>query len=269
MQRASYRSRTAPSSRFNEGSWKPSLILIKGGKSRTIEDESAELIALLVRIWFPWDFHPAMPVEPMPELKLVETHPPERTDTFPVLTDAMLDEIIEQHPLPSTPIEETYERMTRKALQLRPEKPKRQKKPRTLGNIKLPLRVHPRALGQFIRFFFNTRESTRGYIERKLKQQHGAEVIAAMDYALLAHKRDLERKGLIMRLSVLIAKHGRCSREDSEWRIYVERHGRPPRAFFAEFDPRTGEIVKFLLEKDRGRHKAFKTARKRCYRRNH
>jgi hypothetical protein len=72
-----------------------------------------------------------------------------------------------------------------------------------------------------------------------------------------------------MRMSTLIAKHGKRSREDHEWRIFVERLNCSPRFFWAEFDPRTGEIIKFLLEKDRGRRKAFKTARKRCYRRNH
>ncbi|MCC7522922.1 hypothetical protein IT407_03945 [Candidatus Uhrbacteria bacterium] len=265
MQRASYRSRTAPSSRFNEGSWKPSLILIKGGKSRTIEDEGLELITLLLRIWFPWDFRHSKvpPMKSSPALELV------KTDVYPILTDEMIDEIIEQNPIQSKSLDERYEEMTRKALEPRSKKPRRKPKPRTINGLKLPLLIHPRALGQFVRFFFNTKESTRAYIDRKLKQQHGAEVVACMDYAELAHKRSLERKGLIMRLSTLIAKHGKRSREDYEWRIFFERENRSPRAFWAEFNPKTGEIIKFLLEKDRGRRKAFKTARKRCYRRNH
>lgn len=130
-------------------------------------------------------------------------------------------------------------------------------------------KVRPRALAQFVRFYFDTNESTRAYIMRVLRQRHGREGLAFMDYAELNHRRKLERDGLVKRLNKLIEQSGKPSRENSEIRIvHMPKRG-SIRIFYAEVDADTGAILKFLREKDRNRRKAFKTARRHCYRRSH
>lgn len=253
MLRANFRSRHAPIPHYHEVMRPPPhLVLLRGGggRSRTPDTTSADLVQLLIRIWNPWDFQTR-----------------EKTSDEPILEESWIDEIIRETP-PAVPTEVRYLNITRSALGTVP-KPKAKPKPRESAAKDLPYRVESKALGDFVRFFFDTGESVRGFIQRRLAKRHGKHVVQTMDYAQLAHLRELERKSLINHLNTLVAKHGKRLRDSDEWRVRYERKGRPPKVFFVEIDVQTNKIIKVLLEKDRNRRKSHKTARRRCYQRYH